>query len=172
LHVIPGQGSSACSSTACPSTTKRIAAIASFPEQLLPAALPDQRVQPFVGARHQRATFVEDGQQVAQPAAPPAFARHLGGVERVDARLGARKRQPAQRIEQIVPVAGTRLHLPGLEQVDFVVRIRAGRRHEAHGPPMGVAKILALRRCVQRRERGLRPKFRQPGAQRIENRVS
>jgi hypothetical protein len=55
--------------------------------------------------------------------------------------------------------------------VDLVVRIRAGGWHEAHGSPARGAQFLAFRRRVQRRERRLRSEFRQPGAQRIEDRV-
>jgi len=86
-------------------------ALALFPEQLLPAELPDQGVQFLIGAGHQRASFVEDGEQVAQPAALAVLMRDLRGVQGVDARLGARKRQPAQGVEQVVAVLRPGLHL-------------------------------------------------------------
>ncbi len=104
-------------------------------------------------ANHDRAAFVEDGQHVAQPAAPAAFSRDLGGMHGVDARLGPRERQPGERVEQVVPVVRTGLHPAGLEQVNFVVGIGRGRRNEADGLPAFRVDVRFFRLLVETLER-------------------
>ena len=71
LQVIPGRGSSACSSTAWPTTTTRIAAcsLSRSPRTASSNDTPAEATLGRVVAPHDRAAFVEDGQQVAQRAA-------------------------------------------------------------------------------------------------------
>src|SRR5688572_27122947 len=112
--------------------------LAMLPEQLLPAHLLQERNQPAVLALDDGATLVEYREQVAQPAAPAALARDLGGVHRIDARLAARKGEPDERVEEIVQVVRPRLDASGLIDFDLVVRVFRGGRDE-------VQRLAALR---------------------------
>ncbi|MFZ1908527.1 MAG: hypothetical protein WAU52_05530 [Burkholderiales bacterium] len=80
---------------------------APFPEQFPPAKSADEFDQRRVGKGDDRTALVENRQQIAQWAAPPAFARDLRGMARVEHRLGARKGDPGERVEKVVPVART-----------------------------------------------------------------
>src|SRR5206468_6548511 len=76
--------------------------------------------------------FVEEGQEVAQPAAAPLLARNRGGVHGVDARLGARKREPAERVEPVMQIAVARFDAAGLMYPQLVWAALSCRGHEAH----------------------------------------
>jgi hypothetical protein len=98
----------------------------------------------------------------AQRPAPRAFLRHLGGVHRVEAGLGARESKPGEGVEVVVPVVGARLHLAGLVDLDLVIGVLLAGRHEAD-------RLAALRPhpVVQTFERALA----EPGAHGVENRM-
>src|SRR5437868_11994625 len=84
-------------------------AVAMRPEKLLPAELAHEEVELFVGADHEGTAFVENGEEVAQPAALAALVRNRRRVHGVDARLGAREGEPADGIEPVVEIVGSRL---------------------------------------------------------------
>ncbi|MGA7984125.1 MAG: hypothetical protein WCA01_02980 [Burkholderiales bacterium] len=105
---------------------------APLPEQFLPAKSAHEFDQPRVGAGDDRAAFVENRQQIAQWAAPAAFARNLCGMARVEHRLGARKGDPSERVEKVVPVARARRDFTARMHAQLVVRVFGPRRDEPH----------------------------------------
>ena len=122
---------------------------AAVPEQLLPAEAPDERRetgQRVFGARDDYAALVDQGEQVAQWAAEFAFdaqARHVAGV---DGGFGERKRNPDQRVEEVVQAVGACLNPAGVE--DFLhVRHAPGRLGQAEAQ----ALVTAGRRWQRRR---------------------
>jgi hypothetical protein len=138
------------------------------PEELRPLAPAEEVQQCRVVALHDRAALIEDGEQIAQPAAPAAFARDLGGVHGVDARLGARKREPGEGVEEVVQALGPRLHATSLEHLYLVVAVFRAWRNEAHGlAAFGVETSLGRQR-VQPVEG---PLAGEPGPYRVEDRL-
>jgi hypothetical protein len=117
----------------------------SLEEQVAPLSFAHQRGN-VVAASHDRAAFVEDRQHVAQPPALAALARDFRGVHCVDPRLGFRKRQPGESVEQVVPVVRPRLYMAGLENMDFVVRVGRRGRDEADRFSAFALQIFFLQR--------------------------
>ncbi|HUJ85381.1 MAG TPA: hypothetical protein VLX30_00855 [Burkholderiales bacterium] len=107
---------------------------APLPVQLPPAKGADELDQPGVGEGDDSAALVEDGQQVAQRAAPAAFARDLRGMARIQHRLGARKGDPGERVEQVVPVARAGRDLAARVHAQLVIRVLRAREGEPHRP--------------------------------------
>src|SRR2546425_218387 len=102
------------------------------PEQLLPPESAQQGRQLRVRGSDHDPALVEQGQHVAggasqrlAPARPDLLVVVAGGN-----RLGFRKREPHERVEQIVPAVRPRLHFSSLEDADFVLGGSRGR-HEA-----------------------------------------
>ena len=113
LQVMPGRGSSACSSTAWPRHDAHFiarSALALLPEQLLPAEVA-QQVQRAAASSH--CTIAPPSSKIVSRSRRrprrAALARDLGGMQRVDARLGAREGEPGERVEQVVQVVRPRL---------------------------------------------------------------
>jgi hypothetical protein len=85
--------------------------VAPLDENLAPAMFAQRPPQIRRRARDDDTAFVELRQRVAQGAASGAAGRRASQgvmVAPVDRRLAAREGEPDQRIEQIMPVAGTR----------------------------------------------------------------
>ena len=142
-----------------------------LPEELLPAKAAHEGDQLRVVALDDRAAFVEQREQVAPAAAAATLAGNLLGVQRVDQRLRPREGEPGERIEQIVQVAGARLHLAGLEQMDLVVRVSGCGRHEPYRAPGCGPEIAFLRQSVEASERAVLAQALEPGPNRVEDRV-
>jgi len=144
---------------------------APFPEELLPAKAAHQSDELRVVALHDRAAFVEQGQQIAPAAAPAALARNLVGVQRIDQRLGPGKGEPGERVEEIVQVVRPRLDPAGFEEMHLVVRVGRSGRHEPHRVAARRADIQLARKMIQTLERALGPQALEPGANRVEDRM-
>jgi hypothetical protein len=125
------------------------------PEELLPAELAHEVVEPFVGADDERAAFVEDREEIAQPAALAFFMRDRCRVHGIDARLGARERQPAKGVEPVVEAIVARLDPAGLVHAHFIGPALPGGRDEAHLPAAFRANAVRCRiQLAERLERG------------------
>ncbi|HEX5613004.1 MAG TPA: hypothetical protein VFX67_10125 [Burkholderiales bacterium] len=149
-------------------------ALAVRPEKLLPLKRADHRFERGIAAPHNRTAFVKEREHVAYTAAPSAFARNLGRMQRVDCSFGARKRKPGERVEQVVPVFRAGGDAPGAMDLHFVVRIGARGLDEADRLSGGGAHLRFLGervQCCARRPAGAR-QARQPRSNRIENRMS
>jgi hypothetical protein len=119
LHAMPGHGASAFSSTACPSTMNWMPCSTrsrQSPEELAPAELAHHPDQLFVCAAHDGAAFVEDRQHVPDAPAPALLGRNVLRVQGVDRRFRARKGEPRERVEEVVPVLLARRDAAGLVQ--------------------------------------------------------
>ena len=79
-------------------------------EHLVPA-LPRQRLPQSIRRLQQRDVLIEQGQRITHRStrgADPAQPRQFFALQRIQPQLGARKMQPHQSIEEIVPVAARR----------------------------------------------------------------
>ncbi|HEX2197376.1 MAG TPA: hypothetical protein VHG88_01965 [Burkholderiales bacterium] len=140
--------------------------LALVPEQLLPAKAAHHLDQVRLRARHDHAALVQQCEQVALASAPPALTRNRSGVQSVEPRLGARKGQPRERVEQVVAACSAGEDAAGLEYVYLVIRVRRLRRHEAHRPPAFGAQARLLGERVQALQRRGAELF-QPRAHRV-----
>ena len=137
-----------------------------LPEELFPAKSAHQRDELGVVALHDRPALIEKGEQVAQPAAASVLARNRGRVHGIDARLGAREREPHERVEPVVQTLGSRRHFAALMDAQLVIGVIASRRNEAQWPPARRADAIGL--AVQSVERALAV---EPGAHGVEDRM-
>src|SRR5258705_8231624 len=108
----------------------RLQTAAMAPEKLLPLVRAHQLDQLRIGANDERAAFIEDGEEIAQAAALALLVRDRGGMQGVDARLGAREGKPAKGVEPIVQVVGARLDAPRVVHAQLIGAARRGWRHE------------------------------------------
>jgi len=94
------------------------------PEQLFPLEAGQQRRQPRIAGGDDHAALVEQRQRVLRRAAVWRAARplplELAVMALIKRRLGKGKRQPRQRVEQVVPIAGAELHLAAQENARLV----------------------------------------------------
>src|SRR6266571_4926690 len=93
------------------------------PEELLPPKAPDECDQRRIVAPDDGAAFVEEGEQIAKAPAMAVLARDLGGMPRVELCLGFREREPGQRVEQIMAVAGAGRHATRLVDAQLIVAL-------------------------------------------------
>jgi hypothetical protein len=130
-----------------------------------------QREQLGIVALDDYAAFVEQRQEVAPAATASALARNLGGMQRIDERLGFREREPRHRVEEVVQAVRARLYLPGLEEMDLVVGVGLSRRLEPNRTAACRSKAGFFRKRVEAIERALVPQALEPGTHRIERRM-
>ena len=107
-------------------------------------------------------------QPPAAAAASFPLSRDLGRVHGVDARLGARKGEPGERVEPVVQALHASRHPAGFEDADFVVAVDLRRRHEAHRNTAFRAQAARLGEFVEPLER---TSGAEPRAYGVENRM-
>ena len=107
------------------------------PEQRPPLVIPQQLQQLRIGGQHDHPTLVKQGQRIthcatAAVAGSPAVRKNPR-MARIQGRLGPRKRQPDQHIEEIVPAALPVFQFPPHMQLRFIRQIRPAtvRRHQS-----------------------------------------
>ena len=130
-------------------------ALAAVPEKRAPAHFAHQRDHLRIVGDDERATLVEDGQHVASAPALAALVRNLGGVDGVDARLGARKSEPGEGIEPVVQVFRPRRNLTAAEDAQLVICAIVRRSDETHRVPAFRDHARFLGEAVQARKRAL-----------------
>ena len=95
------------------------------PEKLLPLEADDEALHLRVIRCDRHATFVEERERIALRAAMPRFCFAAlvedRRVLRIDCGLGARVRDPGERVEKVVPVFQPRLDFAGLRDAQLVV---------------------------------------------------
>ena len=174
LHAMPGQGFSACSSAAWPSTRNRMRRCTRARSSQKSSFQRKPRTRAISSASSHWTIAPPSSSSVSRSRRRPRRPRSRGiscGVQRVDQRLRPREGEPGERVEQIVQVAGARLHLAGLEQLDLVVRVSGCGRHEPYRAPGCGPEIAFLRQSVEASERAVLAQALEPGPNRVEDRV-
>ena len=114
LQVMPGQGSSACSSTAWPKTR------CAFPGRTRLRAAPRTAPSTCIASRSESERLLRRTARSRRPRRRSSAGRAAGrgvppsrgisrGMQGVDARLGARESEPGEGVEEIVQVVRPRL---------------------------------------------------------------
>src|SRR3954470_22971164 len=139
------------------------------PEKLGPAEFAHQPIEIVIGAYDHGAALVKDGKEIAQRTATAVFPRDLGGMQGVDAGLGARKGEPAEGVEPVVQAFRPRVDAVAFVHPQLVAAALKARGDEAQRSAAFGSETGRFGGAIQCLERALDA---EPGAHGIEDWMS